>query len=340
MADYNDVVRLAVDAYHGNVEKYSVAQSMDVLRQALVDANGGSTKLNYKSIRDGKCTGLFSIIEQIIDRTIVEGLTENDYFNALVDFRNVALGDLNEFVVENSTLFFVSEAAEGTQGIRRQRIDGYSTIQVPTTLKVVKIYDELNRVLAGQIDFNKMIDRVGASMKQRLLEDTYKLWTNATAADLGGSAYFPAAGTYDEDTMLDVVTHVEAAANGKPATILGTAKGLRNLVPGSGALSNEAENDMYTTGFYGYFYGTKMVRIPQRHKANSTNFVFDDNTLIVIAGDDKPIKCVREGDPLIIQGDPLNRADLTVEYLLGDRYGMGLVVAGGNAGIGKYVIQQ
>ena len=164
MADYKDVVKLAVDAYHGNVEKYSTAQSMDVLRQALVEANNGSTKLNYRDIRDGKCTGLFTIIEEIIDRTIVEGLQQDDYFMALVDFRNLALGDLNQFDVENNTLFFVSEMAEGTQGIRRQRIDGYTSVQIPTTLKGVKIYDEMNRVLAGQIDFNKMINRVSESM--------------------------------------------------------------------------------------------------------------------------------------------------------------------------------
>lgn len=313
MADYNDVINMAVDAYHGNVEKYSTAQSMEVLRQALVEANNGSTKLNYRDIRDGKCVGLFSIIEQILDRTVIEGLQADDYFNAMVETRNTALGDLNQFEVENNILYFVSEIAEGTQGVRRQRIDGHTTVQIPTTLKAVKIYDEMNRVLAGQIDFNKMINRVAESMKQRLLNDTYNLWITATANDLGGAAYFPAAGSYSEATMLDTVAHVEAAANGKPATILGTAKGLRNLVPGAGALSNEAKQDLYSTGFYGYFYGTKMVRLPQRHKINSTSFVFDDNTLIIVAGDDKPIKCVREGNPLIIQGDPLNRADLTYE---------------------------
>lgn len=74
MSEMYDIVKLAVDAYHGTVEKYTVGQSMDTLRQALVDANGGSTKLNYKAIRDGKCNGLFSLIEEILSRTVVEGL--------------------------------------------------------------------------------------------------------------------------------------------------------------------------------------------------------------------------------------------------------------------------
>ena len=54
MADMKEIVKLAIDAYKGHVEKYSVGQSQEALRQALVEANGGSTKLDYKAIRDGK----------------------------------------------------------------------------------------------------------------------------------------------------------------------------------------------------------------------------------------------------------------------------------------------
>lgn len=73
MADMNEIVRVAVDAYHGTPTKYSVGESMDTLRQALVAANNGSTTLNYKDIRDGKCAGLFTLVEEILTRTIVEG---------------------------------------------------------------------------------------------------------------------------------------------------------------------------------------------------------------------------------------------------------------------------
>ena len=46
MADMNEIVRVAIDAYHGAPTKYSVSESMDTLRQALVAANNGSTTLN------------------------------------------------------------------------------------------------------------------------------------------------------------------------------------------------------------------------------------------------------------------------------------------------------
>ena len=81
------------------------------------------------------------------------------------------------------------------------------------------------------------------------------------------------------------------------------------------------------------------MAIPQRHEANSTKFVMPDDVITIIAGDDKPIKFVYEGDPLVIMGDPLTNGDLTQEYLYGEKYGVGIVLAGGNAGIGRYEMQ-
>lgn len=334
MAEMNEIVRLAVDAYHGTQTKYSVGESMDTLHQALVAANNGSTILNYKDIRDGKCVGLFTLIEEILSRTVVEGLQASDYFNSLVEYRNVALGDKNLFYVEDSNLFTVADAADGTQGIRRQRLGGMSETSIPTSFKVVKIYEELNRVLSGQVDFNRFIQKVSESFQKKILDDIYSLWISATADDFGGTTYFPAAGAYDEDTLLDLISHVEAAANGRPATIIGTKKAIRNLAPA--IQGNDSESDIYNLGYYGKFYGTPVVALPQRHKDNSTDFVFSDNLLTVIAGDDRPIKFINEGQSTVLMGDPMQNMDLTQTYMYGEKYGLGIVLAGGNAGIGRY----
>ena len=334
MAEMNEIVKLAVDAYNGVTTKYSVNESMDTLRQALVAANGGSTTLNYKNIRDGKCVGLFTLIEEILTRTIVEGFQDDDYFTSLVDFRNVALGDKNLFEVEDSNLFVVADAADGTQGIRRQRLGGVSQTSIPTTFKVVRIYEELNRVLSGQVDFNAFIQKVSESFRKKLLDDIYGLWSTATADDFGGTTYFPAAGAYDEDTLLDLIAHVEAAAGGKTATIIGTKRAVRNLAPS--IQGEDSKSDLYKMGYYGNFYGNPVVATPQRHKVNSTEFIFPDNMLTIVAGDDKPIKCVYEGQSTVIMGNPTDNRDFTQEYFYGEKYGMGIVLAGGNAGIGRY----
>lgn len=284
----NDIVKLAVDLYKGNVEKYSTKESNEVLRQALIEANDGKAYIDYKSVRDGKCSKLFAIIEEILDNTVVEGLQGDEAFMALVDFRNVKLGDQNLFVIEDNTLFVVDDAAEGTQGIRRQRLGGAKESSIPTSLKIVRIYEELNRVLAGRVDFAKMIDKVAESFKKQLLDDINKAWEGITADQLGGTTYFPTAGAYDEDDLLDVIAHVEAAAGGKTATIVGTKKAVRNLK--MSVLASDAKSDLYQTGYYGKFFGTPVVVTPQRHKVGSTAFVLDDNMLTIIAGDEKPIK--------------------------------------------------
>ena len=136
--------------------------------------------------------------------------------------------------------------------------------------------------------------------------------------------------------MLSLIEHVEAAAGGKKAVIVGTKAALRYLA--ESIQSNAAKDELHNLGFYGTFYGTPCIAVPQRHKVGSTEFVLSDYVLTVIAGDDRPLKVVYEGDPIMLLGDPMKNADLTQEYLFCERWGIGIVLAGGNSGIGRYEI--
>lgn len=342
MADnIKDLAQVAIDAYHGNVANYSNREAIEMLRKAAIELNDGKTALDYRAIRDGKCAGLFALIEEIISRVVVEDLTGDEYFNSLVDFRNLAAGDQNMFEMEDADLFSVDEIADGTKALRRQRIGGYSTFTVNTKRHGVKIYEELNRVLAGQVDFNKMIGKVAESYRRALLQEIYDLWTGATAnqfADDPLNPIYMIAGTYDEEALLTMIEHVEAAAGGKPARILATKAGARTLAPAiQGA---DSRSDIYNFGFYGNFYGTPVQTIPQRHKIGTTDFVHPDNVIQVIASDEKPIKCVYEGQPLIITGGLYDNYDLTQEYMYSDKHGMQLVLPNGNTGFGRYTISR
>lgn len=335
MADISNLIKMGVDAYHGVAPaNYTVHDSTEALRSALIEMNGGSTKLDYKKLRDGQCNGMFTLVEEILKRTIPEGLQDSDFFNAMVDFRNLAEGDQNLFEIEDNNWYLISKAADGTQGIRRQRLSGMTEVTIPTELRVVKIYEEMNRILSGRADFNQMIADVTKSFHQQLLNDIYACWADASTNDFGGTSYFPAAGTYSEEALLEVIAHVEAAAGGQPAKILGTKKALRKLTP---TIQSDGFKDaMYNNGYAGKFYGSDVVVIPQRHKAGTTSFVMPDDTITVVAGDPKCIKCVYEGQSLMIQGQPTENADLTSSFLYAEKYGCGIVMTGGNEGIGKY----
>lgn len=333
MSDMENIVKLAIDNRRGSVEKYSLSDSNKVLREALVEVNNGKTTLDIKAIRDGKCPELFAFIETVVSQAIYDELQNDDFFMSLADTRIVPNGDQNVFLVEDASLFVVDDAARGTLGIRRQRLGGPTAVPIPAKFKFIRIYEELDRVLSGRVDWNVFIDKAIKSFRIQILNDVYSLWANATYTDIGGRDFYPVAGAYDESAVLKLIEHVEAAAGGKTATIIGTKAAIRALIPS--IISDLTKDDLYNMGYAGKFYGTPVVAIPQRHKAGTTDFVFDDKKLTIVAGDDKPIKVVIEGDPIAHTRDPFSNADLTHEFYYGEKIGMGLVLAG-NTGIGIY----
>ena len=318
-----DLVRLAIDSYKGHVAgNYSVDDSMEVLRQALVEENGGSTKLDYRAIRDGKCNGLFAIVEEIINKTVIEGLPESCPLFDYVDYRNLAEGDTNIFEIRDNGLFVVSDIADGTQGLRRQRLTGGEEITVKTQLKGIKIYEELRRVLAGRVDFNELIDKVAESFQKKINNDIYA----AVKAGFDGLiSPYKESGSFDESKLTEIIDHVEAAT-GKKAFILGSKQAVRKITGVKGADSTSAKEDLYAMGYFGHFYTTPIIVMENAHKVGSTDFVLS-NDLYIVASDDKFVKFVTEGDTLIIPGDALGNADLSQEYFMAERYGISVVFA-------------
>lgn len=323
----NDIVKLAIDAHQGNAPReYSFSDTMDILRQELIKVNNGKDHIDLRDIRDGRCAGLFTIIEEIIDKEVVEGLRGDEFFMNMVDYRNLAEDDKNEFYIPDKSLLAISEIAEGSQAIRRQRLNGGETITIPTTVKGIKIYDELTRVLSGRLNMNDMIDRVSVSLVKNTRETIFKVFSGLTQADMLDGVYYPAAGTYNEDVLLTLIDHVEAAT-GKSATIIGTKSALRKLKGDVDMASEKAKEDLYNLGYYGRFNGTNVLKINQVHKVGSTDFMLDNNKLYIIASDEKPIKYVTEGQTYIAQSSMLDNADMTQEYMLIEQTGIGWVAA-------------
>ena len=240
----------------------------------------------------------------------------------MVDYRDIAVDGKNEFYVPDTSLFIVSETAGGTQAIRRQRISSGTTTTIATSWKFVKIYEELERVLSGQIDFNELITRVGLSFTRQIRDDAYAALTSITK--VSGDAYYPTAGTYSETALIEMIEHVEAET-GKKATLYGTKSALKNCT--MTAVADSAKEDQYNLGYMGKFYGTPCLCVPQVHAAGTNTFKLNNKEIYVIASDDKPIKCVTAGPSLIDVGAMFDNCDLSQEYVCGKQYGTGLIVA-------------
>lgn len=321
-----EIVNLGLDLYHGTAvvpTEFADKRPVEILRQALLNLNGGSPKFDYKSFRRNKVE-IFEIIEQIVPILVNEGLQGDEFFMNLVDEKNLAAGDMNEFVASDNTMFIVSEMANGIAIPRRQRIGEKTSVSVKTSLHGVRIFDELSRFLAGRIDWNAMIDNVTRAYKAEKLNGMYATFTGITAATPGLNNTYVTGGSYDEEKVLKLVEHVEAAT-GMNASIISTKAGLRKCT--SAVMSDTAKDDYFNVGYYGKLAGVPMVSIKNRHAVGTDNFIFPDNKLYVIASGDKPIKHVTEGEAFVLEGDGTTKSDMTMEYLYTEKYGNALLVA-------------
>lgn len=330
MEDNKTLVKLAKDIYKNKFshDKFSKSDATEALRQHFIELNGGSTKLDYKSFRRNG-VAMFEIMEEILQNTVLEGLPDDNFFERFVEYKNLALGDQNSFYVPDRTMLVISEIADGTQSLRRQRLDVGTNVSITTSWKGIKIYEHLSRLLSGRVDFNEMLEALDKAFKLKINDDVYTAFTGAFS---GLPTGFNANGSFDEDTLLDLIEHIEAAT-GKSAIISGTRKALRKVT--TAIISDSAKEEMYKMGFYGSFNGTPMIRIKQVHTVGTYTFKLSENDLYITTGDEKPVKFVTEGEMRIVNGDALGNQDLTQDYFCANQYGTGIVITDL---FGKYAI--
>lgn len=338
MADMNskEIVRLANDVRRNKVAgNYSMDEANDVLYNALVDANNGKKYLDPRDIRDGKCGDFFAIIEEVITATKHDILTEDPFFMQFVEYRNGALGDKPEFIVPSNELFWVSEIGSGSQAIRRQRLLGDQTYTINPTWKAIKIYEEMERMLSGRVDFAAMIDLVGKSFAYDTMKRIYDVLTGTI---VGLEAPYSATGSFVEATAMNMIQHVKAANGTREAFILGTLVGLNKWVAASESSNWKALESKYLNGFAGLFNGTPKVELMNAHVPGTDTFVLNDNDTFVIAGGTKPVIYYTEGNSLILPRSFMDNMDLTEEYGLFEKTGIVARQPAGEGKFGRYTI--
>ncbi len=325
MTEKSELVKLAKDVYKNrfNHEKYTKDDAAEVLRNKFIELNGGSTKLDFKALRRNQVE-IFEIIEEILKVTVLEGLPDDNFFKQFVEYKNLALGDENSFYIPDTATLVVSEIADGTQALRRQRLDVGRNLSIPTSLKGVKIYEHLSRLISGRVDFNEMLNAIDEAIRRKINDDVYTAFVGSFGDLPGGTVFnMTAAGSYDEDTLMRRIDHVEAAS-GKNAIIAGTRMALRKVT--TALVAETAKDDMYNMGYFGSFAGTPMVRIKHVHNVGTFDFKLSEEDIYILTSDLKPVKFVTEGEALIVSGDALGNMDLTQDYFFATKYGVGAVI--------------
>lgn len=333
--DRNDIVRLALDARKNKVQgNFSKDETMHTLHEALVAANNGKSYLDIRDVRDGKCGETFAIIEKVVDEVKHDMLTTDPFFMEYVEYVNVALGDKNEFTVKDNTPLVVSEIGAGSQALRRQRMFGGEKFSVATKVRGLKVYEELDLLLANRFDFVEFMDAIAKAFKLDTINTIYKTWGGAIE---GLEAPYAYTGSYSESQMIELIQHVKAANGAQDAYILGTMLALSKVVASHDTAQIALESD-YNTGIVGKFHGVDKIETQNMYVPGTTKFALTDDVVHIMPRNVavKPIIYVTEGQSLVLQHMPAENNDLTQEYMICDRVGVMARVPNGEGKFGRY----
>ncbi|MBO1087252.1 hypothetical protein [Enterococcus mundtii] len=304
----NDLKQLAIDMYNDRSLTYNDVPAEDAFRKMIFEAMGvekGET-LNYYAWEDNK-NKVFQILSTAVDAVLPTILV--DQFDSFADIRQVASGDKPQFKIEDNSLFHVSMIASGTQDLQRQELLGGS-FTVDTDWYGTAVYAEFEKLLVGQINWKSYVDRVATSFSNFIQTRTYEAFANSYDTL---RAVRKVEGTYDEDKLMEVAQHIQAASGGKGVEVYGTLAALRKVSRGadkSGAMKDRINQ----VGYLDTVAGLDLIALPQAYKAGKEEFAIDDNTLIVLPKGEKIVTIVLEGETIVKDSDGNDRNDLQREF--------------------------
>ena len=311
-------IKVMVDTARGSVDKFSVKDGNKVVKEALIEICG-STNPDHRTFRKHK-NEIFEIIEVALDEVITSGWADNTFFNQFVDFRDLNLGDKNEFVVEGESVLTVSKIARGNLDLKTQRMDAGATFSVPVSTYGLAVGESLLRIMAGRLDWSKLVSKVQEGFDNQL-KDTIYTAMNASIAYLPSA--FKATGTFAAASLQAIVDHVRAANGNAEVVIAGTNTALGNCYGTADiSWSEQMKNEMYTGGKLGFWRGVPLMPIPQVHTLNTFTFKLDDTVLYILPTNVKPIKIINEGQAIVVDesnGD--STLDMSVAYKMVKEFG-------------------
>lgn len=331
--EQNDLVKIVTNTYFDKPTgtKYSKEDNLELFRNALIKLNG-SEKFTRKDFEKARYNGVFDLITDTIQAITNEGIDSGHPIFQFVEKKNLADGDQNLFVVEDSGLFVVSKIVDGTQQIRRQRLTGGEEVVVHTDEYGIKIYEEIRRIFTGRSDIVKFVQKVADSFNAKINEVMCDAVIGAFDKIVPPHANETSAGVYDEETLYSIIDNVEADNPGMKAVVLGSYQAVRKIKV-SGSDSDSAKDDKYNMGYYGRIGTTPIIGFKNPRPLGANEGFKFGNDLYVVAADDKFVKFVEEGETYIAEGFPDGNKSLQREYLMTQRFGFEVIFA---AKVGVY----
>lgn len=276
------------------------------------------------------------IIEDTVEIVVSTGLSENEWFDEFVDKIQIGYGDRADIVAEEETLLSVAKSGESHHDHILQRIAPGETLPIKAYRHTVKVGADINRYIAGQLDWAKFIKAIAKAF----IVDTQSeslLALDGAASKLPVTTGFIGTGalsTTTKDQFDDIIANVQAANEGAAIAIFGVKTALKKITPLADVdwANNGQKDNLANTGVIGIYEGTPLVEIPQRFKDKTmTTKMFNSKKLYIMPMvENKLVKFVDVGDTEINEvsekGEQNGRWDDIMTYEVQRIYGVGVVI--------------
>ena len=326
---YDEVKNLMFDLYKGELsDGITKAEAENKIREVALSIFGLTKDSSKRDrIRSYQEYGrqFFDVIEEVVDWTVSTGLKENEWFNTLVNYKNIADGDENLFYNEgDEVILSVARMGKRHHDTMLQRLAGGESYAVPTDLYGAAVGADIDRYLIGQEDWTKLIDAITKAfivLAQELIFSEIL----AAPAKLAVQDGFVESGALNPEmkaTFNKVLQNVSVANDNADVVIMGTMVGLQNLenLIQVNWIADDQKASVASMGRLGNYGRYQLIEIPQRFKKNQVGVnMYNDNILwIFAAGENKLVDMVDVGETLIDEitdrGEANGRIDDIMKY--------------------------
>lgn len=283
----------------------SKAEANDAIRKVCFEKLGltkdSTDKQIRRALKSDKAFELFQVIEELVDLQISYGLSQDDFFNAFVETKNIADGDKNEFWVEGEDLILnVAKANGDHHDLSIQRLGEGQNYSVPVSSYAIKVGGDIRLFLTGRKDWSALVDAVARAYMNKIQTELKTEFVNGTNL-LPVPSVLKGTGAINK-AQFDAIIEKVCAANESSCIIMGTKTALKNLnaltIVDWSQPASSVKEAVANTGILGNYEGTPLLEIPQKFTDNTlATPIVPVNTLwIMPVVDNKPVKFVDYGE--------------------------------------------
>lgn len=295
----------------------------------------GDDKLTWQGWRNHK-NEIFTVIENVLTTNLPKGWENSPFYDQFVEVKNGALGDTNEYVIDQDGILVASRFSGNHWDVDRQKLQGKRSFSVPTEWIYIHVYDELERFLNGATTLPEMMTKLQNGFQNEI---DARIYTSFNGIGTYLPESFKETGAYVRETMMDLIQRVQIASQSN-VILAGTKTALAAIAEGidSKWISNAQQEEMATKGALLNLtgLGVTAMEIPQVFVRGTYDFKIDNTSIYVLPNNTRPIKLFYEGNTRALDYNENQTHDQTVGTIAETKLGTAVIMP---SLFGKYTVE-